>query len=99
MELLLHSSAPPKLVNLNNPTSPCGTLPVTITNFSARWNNNTVDLQWKITNEINLKSFDLEYSIDGTYIFQDSHHLITTRAYAEYGYTHLTPCGKKLLQA
>ncbi|MEO8860676.1 MAG: T9SS type A sorting domain-containing protein [Ginsengibacter sp.] len=86
-------SAPPKLVNPTNPASPCGTLPVTINNFSARLVNNTVDLQWKITNEINLKNFELQYSNDGT-SFSDLASLNYHQGIADYGYTHLTPAVK-----
>jgi hypothetical protein len=81
---------PPILVNSNNPGSPCGTLPVTLTNFSARWNNNTVELQWKITNEINLTSFGLEYSPDGI-TFSRLTSVNYHQGISGYGYTHLTP--------
>ena len=91
--VVISLTEPPPLVNLNDPASPCGTLPVTITNFSARLNNNSVDLQWKVTNEINLHSFDLEYSIDGI-----SFSRLTSVNYHQgtpgYSYTHLTPSTK-----
>jgi hypothetical protein len=83
-------AASPILVNLNNPLSPCGVLPVTITNFSARWANNTVELQWKIANEINLKSFDLEYSVDGI-TFSRLTSVNYYQGITEYGYTQLNP--------
>lgn len=86
-------TAPPKLVNPASPTSPCGTLPVTLSNFSARWNNNTVELQWKITNEINLNSFSVEYSTDGV-IFASLATLNYHAGISDYGYTHLTPSVK-----
>jgi hypothetical protein len=83
-------NGPAVLVNLIDLSSPCGTLPVTLTNFSARWNNNTVELQWKITNEINLKSFDLEYSNDGIR-FSKLASVNYHSGISDYNYTHLTP--------
>ncbi len=83
-------SGPPVLANTNDLTSPCGVLPVGLTSFAARWNHNEVDLQWQITNEINLKSFDIEYSSDGV-----NFSTITSVAYrmgiSAYLYAHLTP--------
>jgi hypothetical protein len=91
--VIITLTSAPTLVNLNNPGSPCGLLPVTLTDFSARWNNNTVDLKWKITNEINLKSFELEYSADGisfTKLASLNYHQGTSA----YDYTHLNPLVK-----
>lgn len=86
-------SSPPIFINAINPASPCGVLPVTLTDFFATANNNAVDLQWKIANVINLKSFDLEYSVDGI-----SFSKITTINYqsniSEYNYTHITSSSK-----
>lgn len=83
-------TAPPILVNSNNPGSPCGVLPVTLTHFSARLNNNTTELLWKIVNEFNLDRFDLEYSINGTTFSK-----LTSVSYQQdvslYGYTHSKP--------
>ena len=76
-----------------NPGSPCGMLPVTLTDFFARWNNNTVELQWKITNEINLNSFDVESSVDGT-TFSRLSSVNYHQGISEYGYTHLAPALK-----
>jgi hypothetical protein len=82
---------PPVLVNLNDPTSPCGTLPVTLTDFYARWNNNNaVELQWKISNEINLRRFDVEYSVDGIR-FSTLTSVNYQQGLSAYGYTHLNP--------
>ncbi|MEO8765138.1 MAG: hypothetical protein ABI416_12660, partial [Ginsengibacter sp.] len=86
-------SGPPILVNTADPASPCGLLPVTLTNFSARWSNNTIELQWKITNEINLKAFDLEYSIDGTK-FSKLTSVNYHQSVTGYQYTHLTPSSR-----
>lgn len=83
-------TTPPILNNPIDPTSPCGALPVTLADFSARWNNNTVELQWKITNEINLTSFDLEYSTDGI-TFSKLTSVSYHKGTSAYGYTHLTP--------
>ena len=82
-------SGPPAFINAINPGSPCGTLPVTLTDFLATSNNNSVNLQWKIDNVINLKSFELEYSVDGI-----SFSRLTTVNYqngvSNYNYVHLT---------
>ncbi len=91
--VVIKFSTPPVLVNMNNPGSPCGVLPVTLTDFSARWNGNTVDLQWKITNEINLKSFELEYGVDGS-SFSKLTAVNYNRGISSYNYTHLTPTMK-----
>ena len=88
--VIITLSTPPILVNLNNPGSPCGLLPVTLTDFTARWNDNTVDLNWKITNEVNLKSFELEYSVDGI-TFSKLASVPYHPANSSYTYTHLTP--------
>ncbi len=63
---LITLSASPSFINSVNPGSPCGTLPVTLTDFRALLNNGAVDLTWDITNVINLKSFVVEYSNDGS---------------------------------
>ncbi len=91
--VLIKINGPAKLINMVDPGSPCGTLPVTLTNFSARLNNNTVDLQWKINNEINLRSFDVEYSTDGV-SFSELGSLNYHSGIADYTYTHLTPVQK-----
>ena len=88
--MVITINGPAKLVNMVDPGSPCGTLPVTFTNFSARLNNNTVDLQWKINNEINLRSFDVEYSTDGV-SFSELGSLNYHKGIANYTFTHLTP--------
>ena len=86
-------TSPPVLVNSNEPGSPCGMLPVTLTDFFARWNNNTVELQWKITNEINLNSFDVESSVDGT-TFSRLSSVNYHKGISEYNYSHLAPALK-----
>ncbi len=93
MGVVITLTDPPILVNLNNLSSPCGVLPVTLTNFAARWNNSGVDLNWKINNEINLSSFEIEYSVNG-----NDFSLLTSMAYhkgvSDYSYTHLSPSSK-----
>nr|MDQ6891040.1 T9SS type A sorting domain-containing protein [Bacteroidota bacterium] len=83
-------AAPPVIRNSNDPSSPCGILPVSLTNFIAKWDQANVDLNWQITNEINLTSFELEYSTDGI-----SFSKLTSVAYhnnvTDYSYVHLTP--------
>ena len=68
-------------------------LPVSITNFSARWNNSEVDLQWQINNEINLSSFELEYSQNGI-DFSKLTSLIYHKGISDYLYAHLSPSVK-----
>ena len=86
-------AAPPPIQNLNNLASPCGVLPVSITNFSARWNNSEVDLQWQINNEINLSSFELEYSQNGI-DFSKLTSLVYHKGISDYLYAHLSPSVK-----
>jgi Secretion system C-terminal sorting domain len=88
--VIITLTTPPILINPIDPASPCGTLPVTLADFSARWNNNTVELQWKITNEINLGSFDLEYSTGGI-TFSKLTSVSYHKGTPVYGYTHLSP--------
>lgn len=86
-------SAPPTFINAINPGSPCGVLPVTLTDFLATANSNAVNLKWKIANVINLKSFEPEYSVDGI-----SFSKLTAVNYqsgvSEYDYTHITTSSK-----
>ncbi|MEP7252124.1 MAG: T9SS type A sorting domain-containing protein [Ginsengibacter sp.] len=86
-------SNPPILKNLNDLSSPCGVLPVSITNFTARWNNSQVDISWQINNEINLSSFELEFSNDGNN-FSKLSSAAYHRGVADYSYTHLSPSVK-----
>ncbi len=83
----------PQLKNLNNLASPCGVLPVNLTNFTARWNNTAVDLAWKITNEINLSSFELEYSNNGI-DFSRLASVAYNAGITDYSFTHLSPLVK-----
>lgn len=84
---------PPPLQNLNNLSSPCGVLPVTITNFTARWNNSEVDLAWQINNEINLSSFELEYSSSGI-DFSKLTSVAYRKGVSDYSYAHTSPSAK-----
>ena len=45
--------------------TPLTNLPVTLISFTATGNNNSVDLKWKVENEINLLQYNIEYSTDG----------------------------------
>ena len=80
---------PPSFKNPLQPASPCGLLPVTLLDFSAKWNNNTVSLRWDISKAINLKSFEVEYSTDG-----NNFDSLATVNYQDglnaYGYLHVT---------
>lgn len=86
-------ATPPPLKNLNDLASPCGVLPVSLTNFAARWNNSEVDLTWQINNEINLSSFELQYSNNGIDFYK-----LTSVAYrkgvSDYSYSHISPSSK-----
>ncbi len=86
-------TSPPQLKNLNDLASPCGVLPVSLTNFTARWNNSEVDLNWQINNEINISSFDLEYSNSGT-DFSKLTSLVYRKGVSIYSYVHLSPSSK-----
>ena len=91
--VLITLAVPPPIQNLNNPTSPCGVLPVSLTNFSARWDNSEVAIAWKINNEINLSSFELEYSRDGLN-FTKLTSLSYQKGISDYSYDHLSPSVK-----
>ncbi|MEP6584448.1 MAG: T9SS type A sorting domain-containing protein [Ginsengibacter sp.] len=84
---------PPPLENLNDLSSPCGVLPVTLTSFTARWNNLHVDLNWHINNEINLSSFELQYSNNGT-DFSKLTSLVYHKGISDYSYSHMSPINK-----
>lgn len=43
-----------------------GLLPVTLLDFTATKNDNSVGLQWKVNREINFKQYEIERSVDGT---------------------------------
>ena len=83
----------PKLINLTSPASPCGVLPVTLTDFFARWNNKVVNLQWKVNNVINLRTFELEYSTDG-FSFSKLAAVTYNDGIFSYSYNHLSPTFK-----
>jgi Secretion system C-terminal sorting domain len=91
--LIITLTNPPVFINAINPGSPCGTLPVTLTNFLATTNTNTIDLKWEITNVINLKSFDLEYSTDGV-SFSKLTSINYQAGVSNYDYLHTTSWSK-----
>ncbi len=86
-------TSPPQLHNLNNLASPCGVLPVNLTNFVAKWNNSEVELNWQINNEINLSSFELEYSNNGINFFKLT-SLVYHKGVSDYSYAHMSPSSK-----
>jgi len=90
---LITLPGPPSFINSVNPGSPCGTLPLTLTDFRAVMNSGAVNLTWDITNVINLHYFIVEYSADGSHFsalstvyYQDSRD--------HYDYVHTTPSQK-----
>ncbi len=46
--------------------TPIISLPVSIVGFTGKLENNTVSLKWEVANEINIDSYVVEYSIDGS---------------------------------
>jgi hypothetical protein len=44
---------------------PAAVLPVTYTSLSAREKNNTIAVEWKVANQLNIKSYEVERSADG----------------------------------
>ena len=44
----------------------CGSLPLTLLNFTASKNNNTVSLNWQTANEVNTSHFTIQRSFNGT---------------------------------
>ena len=57
-------STAPLLSNRNNLSSPCGTLPVKLTQFYAVVKSNGVDVIWQIENAVNFDRFEVEYSLN-----------------------------------
>lgn len=55
----------PNLQTLNVTSGECGTLPVSLVNFSATPGNNNVTLRWTTSSEINNLGFEVQRSIDG----------------------------------
>ena len=55
----------PVLINSNNMGIPCGTLPITLTNFYAVAKTNAVTLFWQVETALNFSYFEVEYSTDG----------------------------------
>jgi hypothetical protein len=56
----------PIMINVNNGASPCGTLPISLTDFSANLDDASVHLNWEVTDAINFSRFIVEHSDDGT---------------------------------
>jgi large repetitive protein len=48
------------------PVTTVSVVALSITNFSGQRNGNDIDLKWRTENEINVSSFEVEYSIDAT---------------------------------
>jgi hypothetical protein len=73
--------------------TPGTTLPVKLISFTgALLNNNQVSLQWQTADEISIKDYELEYSIDG-YSYSSVLTTVTPKGEAtnNYSYLHITP--------
>ncbi len=55
----------PSLGNAGSPSSPCGTLPVSLTSFNAVLNADQVTLYWKLEQALSFSHTTVEYSSDG----------------------------------
>jgi len=53
------------LINLSNPAAACGSLPITITQWSGVYKNNKTYLSWQAENALNFSHFIVERSTDG----------------------------------
>lgn len=62
-----------------------GVLPVTIIDFTAQKNNETVLLKWYATNETGFKKYEIERSIDGVHFYTIGE--VAGRNLANYTYT------------
>ncbi len=57
---------PPTFYNHANPASPCGTLPILLTQFNAVLDNShRALLNWQVEQSFNFRNFIVEYSMDG----------------------------------
>ncbi len=63
---LISLAGAPAFANSNNPSSPCGVLPISLKSFSASINGVSVQLNWEIENAVNFSYFGVEYSTDGS---------------------------------
>jgi hypothetical protein len=63
---IIDSNGYTKLENYLNSLASENTLPLTLTSFSASYVNNTVNLAWSTTNEINTSHFDVERGDNAT---------------------------------
>ncbi|MFL5745597.1 MAG: T9SS type A sorting domain-containing protein [Niastella sp.] len=52
-------------INLSNPASPCGALPITLTQWSGVYKNNKTYLNWQAENALNFSHFVVEHGTDG----------------------------------
>ncbi len=71
------------VVGAGKPSIP---LPVRIVNFSAKQINKSIQLNWKVENEVNFKQYAVEYSIDG----KDFKELKTIAATNQSQYSYQT---------
>lgn len=53
------------IINYSNPSSACGSLPVTLTRWSGVYKNNRTYLSWQADNASNFSHFVVEHSTDG----------------------------------
>ncbi len=74
--------------------TPIVTLPVTVTMFNGFIANNAVTLQWQVQNEINFKTYEIEYGSDG--INFSTVAAITATQQVNYQFTQALPNQPKL---
>ncbi|OQP44755.1 hypothetical protein A4H97_10360 [Niastella yeongjuensis] len=55
------------LTNTGSPATPCGTLPVTLTQWSGIYKNNKTYLSWTVENVADFSHFSVERSADGAH--------------------------------
>jgi len=55
------------MVNIANPASPCGTLPITLSLWNGVYKNNKTYLTWQAENAVQFSHFVIEHSVDGVH--------------------------------
>jgi hypothetical protein len=86
----------PAMINLNNPGSTCGTLPITLHSWTGVYRNNKTVLNWQTDAGVNFSYFIIERSsngVDFSPLDQISAVATATTTELHYSYTDVSPAG------
>jgi len=88
----IYGTSPPKYTTLSGPITlfSGGTLPITLTSFTASLNNNVVNVTWTVDQELNLNHFIVLHSGDGV-SWTTAGRVVAQASSANYSFTDPTP--------